>query len=71
MCMPREPDVFGHPTSFKSSVLGMLMLGALMSLPLDLLARRYGALHLRFQAVAGAASLGFGLWLLGHQAGLV
>jgi hypothetical protein len=49
------------------SLLGMLVLSGLMSLPLSLFARRYQALHLRFRLLAGALSFGVGLWLFGHS----
>lgn len=50
------------------SIAGMLMLSALMSLPLAYLEARYAALHRGVQLTAGAASVAFGLWLLGQHA---
>jgi hypothetical protein len=49
------------------SALGMLLLSALMSLPLTLLAARYQLLQLRVQLLAGASSLAVGLLLFGRQ----
>src|SRR6185436_12148876 len=49
------------------SALGMLLLSALMSLPLTLLASRYQLLQLRVQLLAGACSLAIGLLLFGRQ----
>jgi ABC-type nickel/cobalt efflux system permease component RcnA len=46
------------------SLTGMVVLTALMSLPLSLLAARYGAFERRAQLAAGAASLALGGWLL-------
>jgi ABC-type nickel/cobalt efflux system permease component RcnA len=50
------------------SIGGMLILSAVMSLPLAYVETRYAALHRAIQFAAGAASLGFGLFLLGHYA---
>ena len=50
------------------SIGGMLLLSAVMSLPLGYLETRYAAVHRAVQFAAGAASLGFGLFLLGHYA---
>jgi ABC-type nickel/cobalt efflux system permease component RcnA len=50
---------------------GMLLLSALMSLPLGYLESRYAAVHRAVQIAAGAASLGFGLLLLGQYAAAV
>jgi ABC-type nickel/cobalt efflux system permease component RcnA len=49
------------------SVAGMLALTGLLSLPLALFTRRYARLHFHFQFLAGAASVAFGLWLLGLE----
>jgi len=49
------------------SALGMLLLSALMSLSLTLLASRYQLLQLRVQLLAGACSLAIGLLLFGRQ----
>jgi ABC-type nickel/cobalt efflux system permease component RcnA len=49
------------------SALGMVLLSALMSLPLHLLAARYQLLQLRVQLLAGACSLAIGLLLFGRH----
>ena len=50
------------------SALGMVLLTALMSLPLQLLAARYQLFHLRVQLLAGACSLAVGLLLFYRHA---
>ncbi len=47
------------------SMVGMSILSALLTLPLSALRTRYQTLHLRFQYLAGAGSVAFGLWLFG------
>jgi ABC-type nickel/cobalt efflux system permease component RcnA len=49
------------------SAIGMALLSALMSLPLQLLAARYQMLQLRVQLLAGACSLAVGLLLFGRH----
>jgi ABC-type nickel/cobalt efflux system permease component RcnA len=49
------------------SALGMVLLSALLSLPLHLLAARYQLLQLRVQLLAGACSLAIGLLLFGRH----
>lgn len=52
------------------SVAGMVLLSSVMSVPLAYAERRLGALHRAVQVAAGAASLGFGTYLLlTHAAG--
>lgn len=50
------------------SLVGMLLLSGLMSLPLAYLQSRYAVLHGRAQLAAGAVSVAFGCWLLGRHA---
>jgi high-affinity nickel permease len=51
------------------ALVGMGVLSGLLTLPLSALRARYETLHLRFQFVSGALSVGFGFWLLGAQVG--
>lgn len=50
------------------SIVGMLLLSGLMSLPLAYLQARYAVLHGRAQLAAGAVSVALGVWLLGRHA---
>jgi high-affinity nickel-transport protein len=45
------------------STAGMLLLSGLIGLPFALAPSRWARFHLGAQSVAGAASLGLGLWL--------
>lgn len=49
------------------SLVGMLLLSGLMSLPLAYLQARYAILHGRAQLAAGALSVALGFWLIGRQ----
>jgi len=53
--------VFGAGT-----ILGMLVMSALVGLPFALAARRAGALSARIQVLAAVVSVGFGLWYSWH-----
>ncbi len=51
------------------SIVGMLALSALVSVPLAFVEARYAALHRAVQLAAGAVSAGFGLYLLVEHGG--
>jgi len=44
------------------SIVGMLLMSALVGLPFVLSSRRFGGIHYGLQALAGILSIGFGIW---------
>jgi ABC-type nickel/cobalt efflux system permease component RcnA len=49
------------------ALVGMGILSALLTLPLQALRSRYETLHLRFQFLSGVCSVAFGLWLFSEH----
>jgi len=44
------------------SMVGMLLMSAVVGLPFVFSSRKFGGIHYGLQALAGIASIGFGIW---------